>query len=317
VYGDLVLAPMDGFSDLPFRSLCREHGSAMSYTAFVSAQSILDGSPHAQRELRYWTEERPVVFQIFDDSPERLLAAALRVLPLGPDILDINMGCSVRCVSGRGAGAGLLRQPAKIGSILRSLTRALPIPVTAKIRLGWDDASRNYLQVARIIEDSGGAAIAVHARTRAQGYGGQADWDAIAAVRQAVRIPVLGNGDVRELADIDRLLAHTGCQAVMIGRGSMGNPWIFSRRPRRCVSAAEAAAVIEEHLARMLEHHGPERAVILFRKHLTRYLEVRPPDGELRSRLLAAETSESLRAALAEAGLGVAPAPASRLAVAA
>ena len=303
IRGGLILAPMDGFSDLPFRSICRALGSAISVTAFVSAQDLIAGSARAWHTLRYLPEERPVAFQIFDSSPERLLEAGRLALGRSPDILDINMGCSVRCVSGRGAGAGLLRDPEKIARIITDLSRELPIPVTAKIRLGWDDSCRNYLEVARAVEESGGAMLAVHARTRAQAYGGEADWDAIAAIKQAVSIPVVGNGDVRTLEDIDRLQRLTGCDAVMIGRAAMGNPWIFSGRSRPEVSLEEVAGVVHLHLDRMVEFHGADEAPTLFRKHLVRYLDPLRPPAELRLRLLSVRGVDELRQELGRAGL--------------
>ena len=173
VYGDLILSPMDGYSDLPFRSLARRLGSAMSYTEFINAIDVVYGHPHLERKLAYLESERPVVYQVFDDDPERLVKAALKLRPRNPDIIDINMGCSARCVSGRGAGAGLLRTPEKIALIFSRLSKELDIPVTGKIRLGWDDASLNYLDIARIIEDNGGKLIAVHGRTKMQGYTGR------------------------------------------------------------------------------------------------------------------------------------------------
>jgi tRNA-dihydrouridine synthase B len=272
VHGDLILAPMDGFSDLPFRSICRQHGSAVSYTAFVGAVELLNGVEAAWHELSYLPEERPVVFQLFDSDGQRLLRAARDVMRLEPDAIDINMGCSVRRVSGRGAGAGLLRDPVKIEHILRSLVRALDVPVTAKIRLGWNEYERNYIEVARAIEASGASLIAVHGRTRAQGYSGSADWDAIAEIKSATCLPVIGNGDVRTIDDIGRIKAHTSCEAVMIGRAAMGNPWIFQRKPRRQVGMEELARVIELHLSRMLEFHGHAAGMLRFRKHLKRYL---------------------------------------------
>jgi tRNA-dihydrouridine synthase B len=275
VYGDLILAPMDGYSDWPFRSLCRELGSAMSYTEFINAMDIIHGHPHVQAKLSYQPAERPVVFQLFDNDPDRLLQAARLLQERQPDIIDINLGCSARCVSYRGAGAGLLRTPAKITEIFQKLTQALSVPVTAKIRLGWDDTSRNYLEVARMLEDNGAALIAVHGRTKMQGYGGQADWDAIAEVRQAVSIPVIGNGDVRSVADIQRLKAHTGCSAVMIGRGAIGNPWIFSRLDRETVPPEVVRATLHHHFERMQAFHGPKWGLILFRKHAERYLGIR------------------------------------------
>lgn len=303
IRGALILAPMDGFSDLPFRSICRALGSALSVTAFVSAQDLIAGHERAWHTLRYLPEERPVAFQIFDSSPERLLEAGRLALRESPDILDLNMGCSVRCVSGRGAGAGLLRDPEKVARIIASLSREMPIPVTAKIRLGWDDTSRNYLEVARAVQESGGAMLAVHARTRAQAYAGEVDWEAIAAIKQAVSIPVVGNGDVRTFEDVDRLQRLTGCDGVMIGRAAMGNPWIFARRPLAEVPLDEVARVIYLHLARMVEFHGPEQAPILFRKHLVRYLDPLRPPAEIRARLLAARGLDELHQELERAGL--------------
>jgi tRNA-dihydrouridine synthase B len=298
VYGDLILAPMDGYSDLPFRSLCRELGSAMSYTEFINAIDILNGHPYVQEKLAYRAEERPVVYQIFDNDPERLLAAALRLQERQPDIIDINLGCSAKTVSGRGAGAGLLRTPEKVALIFRTLTQALHIPVTAKIRLGWDEATRNYHQIARLLEDNGAAAIAVHGRTRAQGLSGKADWDAIAEIRQSVSIPVIANGDVLSVADIARIKAHTGCPAVMIGRGAIGNPWIFSRVDRERVTPAEAQRVIRIHLDRMLEFYGSQHGLIWFRKHITRYLTPYQLSPTLRQQLVTTENVEDFMALL-------------------
>jgi len=310
VHGDVILAPMDGFSDLPFRSLCRRFGSAVSYTPFVNAMEILAAVPRSLRLLDFLDEERPVVFQLFDSNEARLLQAALTVLERRPDVLDINMGCSVRCVSGRGAGAGLLRDPRKVGRIIASLTRSLPVPITAKIRLGWDAGSRNYLDVAHAIAENGGALIAVHARTREQGYTGRADWDAIAAVKAAVSIPVIGNGDVQRPEDIQRLQRHTGCDGVMIGRAAIGNPWIFQRRDRRDVPREEIVATIRRHVHGMLETYGPRDGVILFRKHLTRYLPPLNPAADLRAALLACVEAGALDELLHQLEVQSEPVPA-------
>jgi nifR3 family TIM-barrel protein len=300
VYGDLILSPMDGFSDLPFRSLCRELGSAMSYTEFVNAMDVVHPHPHLDRKLTFLPEERPIVFQLFDDDPDRLLEAARRLLPRHPDMIDINMGCSARTVSGRGAGAGLLRTPEKIAEIFQKLTGALDIPVTGKIRLGWDADSLNYRLVARIIEENGGALIAVHGRTRAQGYGGRADWDAIAEVKRSVSIPVIGNGDVRCVADIERLKAYTGCQGVMIGRGAIGNPWIFSRMDREQVPPEAVRQVVLLHLERMSHFYHPEYSLVLFRKHLAQYISPYPLDPDIRKRLMTATNKQEFIDLLSE-----------------
>lgn len=292
VFGDRILSPMDGFSDLPFRLTCRELGSAMSYTEFINALDILQGSPHIGRKLEFLPVERPIVFQIFDNDPRRLLEAALRLQERGPDIIDINMGCSVNTVSGRGAGAGLLRSPEKIAQIFSLLSSNLEVPVSGKIRLGWDDQERNYLDVARAIEENGGALLAVHGRTRAQGYGGQADWEPIAEIKAAVSIPVIGNGDVRRVADIERMMAQTGCDAVMVGRGAIGNPWIFSGMDRSQVPPDQVREMMLRHLERMLSFYDGDYGLVLFRKHASRYLSPLPLSRDQRKLLFTAERPE-------------------------
>ncbi len=272
VYGRLVLSPMAGFSDKPFRRICREYGSAMSYTEFVGVGALLNRDPESLKRLEFDAAEQPVSMQIFGHEPELLERAALLVQRLGPAIVDVNMGCSVRDVTGRGAGAALLREPARIADIFSRLTRVLHVPVTGKIRLGWDARSRNYLEVARLLEDNGAALIAVHGRTKDQNYGSRADWDAIAEVKQAVRVPVVGNGDVRTVADIDRMLEHTRVDAVMIGRAAIGNPWIFQRKDLGEVTFAEKADMVRRHLAAMREYYGPDRGLVLFRKHMAKYI---------------------------------------------
>ena len=293
VYGDAILSPMDGYSDLPFRALCRGLGSALSYTEFINALEILNGHPYVHRRYQFLPSERPVVFQIFDNDPDRLVRTAQILRQYEPDIIDINMGCSARGVAARGAGAGLLRTPLKIARTFRRLTRLLDIPVTGKIRLGWDDATRNYCLVARIIEQEGGAMVAVHGRTKVQAYSGNADWDAIAEVRQAVSIPVVANGDVRTAADIERLKNHTGCSAVMIGRAAISNPWIFSHRERHEISSDEVRAAVQQHLQLSLEFYGARRGIVLFRKYAARYLN---PTGELRQRMLTTYDPQELLA---------------------
>lgn len=286
VYGDLILSPMAGFSDKPYRLICREYGSAMSYTEFVSADGILYANDRTWQMLDFETSERPMVFQIFGSDEDRIEAAARRIEELGPDIIDLNMGCSVPKVSGRGAGAALLKDPAKIGRIFARLSRALTVPVTGKIRLGWDDSSLTYLEVARAMEDNGAALIAVHGRTKAQAYNGQANWAAIAEIKQAVNIPVIGNGDVRSVADIERIKAETGCDAVMIARAAIGNPWIFQRKDNEQVTLAEKSALIRRHLQLMLEFYGRERGLVLFRKHVVKYVRGLAHIAQVKARLV-------------------------------
>jgi len=286
VYGDLILAPMTGFSDLPFRMIARSFGSSMGFTAFVNAIEVVKNQEERFEErLAYDDCERPVVFQIFDHEPDRILSAALLLRERNPDIIDVNMGCSTRRVSQRGAGAGLLREPLKIAEIFNKLSRTLDIPITGKIRLGWDNDNKNYLSICRIIEDNGGALIAVHGRTREQKFDGNADWEAIAEIKQAVSIPVIGNGDVQMVRDVDRIIGETRCDAVMIGRAAIGNPWIFSRIDRCQVADEKVRHVMKLHLEIASDFYGPERGIMLFRKHASRYLEPYPLNREQRRQL--------------------------------
>ena len=264
----------------------------MSYSEFINALDVLHDHPRLAQKLAYQESERPVVFQIFDNDPQRLLETALRIQELGPDIIDINMGCSVRSVSGRGAGAGLLQTPSKVARIFSLLSYHLEVPVTGKIRLGWDPDQRNYLLIARIIEENGGSLVAVHARTKTQGYGGRADWDAIAEIKQAVSIPVIGNGDIRSVADILRMKKLTGCDGVMIGRAAIGNPWIFSGLDRWQVPPTQVRTTMLAHLQTMLDFYEGDYGLVLFRKHASRYLSPAPLTRSQRQQLFTAERPE-------------------------
>src|SRR6185436_14384620 len=185
--------------------------------------------------LYYEAAERPITFQIYGDDPDLILKAALRVQELKPDIIDINMGCPAKSIADRGAGVGMMPTPLKIARTFKKLTAALKVPVTGKIRLGWDQ-NKNYKLIARIVEENGGSLIAVHGRTKEQRYSGNSDWDAIAEVKSLVKIPVIGSGDVKTVNDIRRMKQYTGVDAVMIGRGALSNPWIFARLDREQVT---------------------------------------------------------------------------------
>ena len=302
IFGDLILAPMAGFSDMPFRSICRALGSSMSYTEFVNVDELqsLRGIPaRAAQRLEYCEEERPIVFQIYGHDVERIVDTAQRLQDLGPDIIDINMGCYVKKIAERGAGAGMLRDPILIARLMERLAMTLHIPVTAKIRLGWDDDTRNFLVVARALEHHGANLVAIHGRTKAQAYSGDADWDAIASVKQELSVPVIGNGDVRTSEDIVRMKAHTGCDGVMIGRAAIGNPWIFQRKDRDQVSLSERLKLLRKHLDLNLEFYGPEKGLLLFRKHVARYIEVTGEGGrDLRVALLTCNCKQDFEALL-------------------
>jgi nifR3 family TIM-barrel protein len=262
----------------------------MSYTEFINAIDVVNDHPYLANRLAFLEEERPIVFQIFDNDPDRLVEAAVRLREYRPDIIDVNMGCSTKHVSRRGAGAGLMRSPIKVARIFRKLTKAMDIPVTGKIRLGWDEGSKNYALVARIIEENGGKLVAIHARTKKQGYGGKADWDAIAEIKQLVSIPVIGNGDVCTVKDIAQMKQYTDVDAVMIGRAAIGNPWIFARKNRSEVSDAQVRAIMKEHLKSMLGFYGVERGLPLFRKHAARYISPYALSKRQRTELLTCQT---------------------------
>ena len=305
IYGESILSPMDGVSDWPFRSLCRRLGSAMSYTEFVRAEDVLQERASVFKRLTFDESERPVAFQIYGDDPDKIVEAALRIRDLGPDTIDLNMGCPAKSVANRGAGVGMMRTPLKIARTIRKLVAALDIPVTGKMRIGWNDC-QTYKLIARIVEEEGGALIAIHGRTKEQGYGGVADWDAIAEVKAAVKIPVIGNGDVRTVADVKRMQAYTGCDAVMIGREAMANPWIFSGRDREQVPPEEVRAFMREHLRRNIEFYGEEDGQRLFRKYVAQYLMMKRLTREERRNILSKRPPDEFLAVLDEVALTLA-----------
>ena len=302
VYGDAILAPMAGYSDVPYRALCRAYGSSMHYTEFVPVEALLG----KQRDNRFWQRldkqpgEWPMVFQIFGNDAQKILQAAQNIESLEPDIIDINMGCSTRKVSGRGAGVGMMPQPELIAETFSLLSKHLTVPVTGKIRLGWDANEQNFLEIGHILEDNGASLIAMHARTKAQKYEGQADWEAIGALCQTVSVPVIGNGDIQTPDDIDEMIAYTGCQAVMIGRAAIGNPWIFARIARTDLTLADILQAIRLHSREMMAYYGERSGLIQFRKHLKRYLADVPAAQSALDTLLKVETAVHFTKLLAE-----------------
>jgi tRNA-dihydrouridine synthase B len=289
IYGDAIIAPMSGYTDSPFRRICRVNGSAMSYTGLISEGVVRH--EEGERELKFAEEERPIAFNIIGRNEEVIEMVCRFAEEGGADIIDINMGCPSRKVVLKNQGAYLLQHPNLVASIIKRIASVLSVPVTAKIRLGWDCKSRNYLDIARIIEDNGAAMLAVHARTKDQGYTGSADWDAIGEIKKNLKIPVLGNGDIKRAEDIDRMKRHTGCDGVLIGRAAMGNPWIFSRRNREDISQMEMFENAKRHLAYMIEFYG-SYGLILFRKHAVAYFKNTPGAAAVRKAMMTATTAE-------------------------
>jgi nifR3 family TIM-barrel protein len=286
IRGNLFLAPMDGITDSSFRSLARQFGAAASITEFINASDVIYRYDYAKKRLGFREVERPIFFQLYDDDPERIVKAATQLLPLQPDGFDINMGCCAPSVANRGAGAGLLRQPEKVALIFSRLSRLVNLPITGKIRLGWDETNRNHVEIARIIQDNGGSLVSVHARTHQQKYSGKADWEAIKEVKQSVSIPVIGNGDVGSCADIESMFAASGCDGVMIGRAALANPWLFSGYERHEVSIDMVQRALQLHFEYLAEDVGKLRGLILLRKFTSRYLAPYHLESSLRKELL-------------------------------
>lgn len=294
----LVLAPMSGVTNLPFRLLCKEQGAGLVCTEFVSANGLSYGNRKTKQRLRFDDRERPVSAQVFGSQVGPLVEAARQVEEAGADLLDLNLGCTAPKVLRARAGAWLLREPEQVSTLVTALGRAVSIPVTVKIRLGWSSEQINAVEIARRCEDCGAAAIAVHGRTATQGYRGRANWDLIGEVQQAVRIPVIGNGDVREPADAERMLRQTGCAGVMIGRGARGNPWVFRRTAEYLRTGQllppptprERLALARRHGELLCAYKGTYLGALEMRQHLNWYLRGLPHAAAWRQRLNQART---------------------------
>ena len=227
VPGIVALGPMAGVTDLPFRTLCKECGADLIYTEMVSAKGIMYNNKNTEALLRVEESERPVALQLFGEDPKIMAEQAKRIEERNFDILDINMGCPVPKVVNNGEGSALMKTPEKVGEIVHAVSSAISKPVTVKIRKGFGKDDANAPIVAKIAEEAGAAAVAVHGRTREQYYSGKADWEIIKQVKEAVKIPVIGNGDIFTPQDAKRMLEETGCDGVMVARGVQGNPWLF------------------------------------------------------------------------------------------
>lgn len=241
IKNNVVLAPMAGVTDLPFRLLCKEMGCGLLYTEMVSAKAILYNNKNTESLLTVTAGENPISVQLFGSEPQIMADIAKRIEERPFDIIDVNMGCPVPKVVNNGEGSALMRNPKLVGQIVEAMAKAVKKPVTVKIRSGFNSENINAPEIAHIVQESGGAAVAVHGRTREQYYSGRADWDVIRQVKEKVKIPVIGNGDILCGEDAIRMLEQTGCAAVMIGRGARGNPWIFRQVSEYLNSCADNA----------------------------------------------------------------------------
>lgn len=290
---DLRLAPMAGVTNVPFRLVCRECGAGPLTSEEIDARALVLGNERTAALTAYLPEERPLAMQLLGNDPDVLAEAARRLEAAGADAIDLNMGCPVAKIVAKGQGAALMRDRLAAAIVLRTLRKAVRGRLTIKIRGGWDEHTLNAVEIARLAESEGVDGITVHPRTRSQQFTGRAPWEIIAAVVDAVRLPVVGNGDVRSVDDARAMAAATGCAAVMIGRGALGAPWIFRGAP---VTDDERAAVIRRH-ADLIETHLPERlALVQLKKHLAWYSAGRPGSAALRPRLFAASSATDVRA---------------------
>lgn len=296
-----MLAPMAGVSEMPFRRLAFQYGAGLCPTELVSAEGLIRASARTLRYLRRDADwERPFSVQIFGGNPASLTDAAKVAQDHGAEIIDINMGCPVPKVFKHGAGCALMEEPARAAEIVERIGRATGLPVTAKIRSGIDSERINCVEVGLALQEAGCAAVAIHPRTRAQGYAGYADWRLIRRLKEALRVPVIGNGDVKSVADARRMLEETGCDAVMIGRGALGNPWLFRQlEGGEPPTTEERHRVVLEHFAAHVEFRGDPRAALRqFRKHIGWYAKGLSGASAFRAEAMNLETVEAVERAL-------------------
>jgi nifR3 family TIM-barrel protein len=304
---------MAGVTDAAMRLLCAEMGAAWSVSEMISAKGwvLADGRNENARELLMRLPGEGIVgLQLFGREPDYVAEAARRLEHAGFDFIDLNFGCPAPKITGNGEGSALLKEPLLLGRIVRAAADAVSLPVTAKIRSGWDASSVNAVEIARICQDSGAAAVAVHGRTREQHYAGEADWSVIAQVKRAVRIPVLGNGDVRSGADAVRMLSETGCDGVLVARAAQGNPWVFrdiraalEGRPSHPPTPAERVDMVLRHFDLETQLHGQRRGMLEMRKHVAWYVHGLRGAARFRDAVMALDSPDAVRDALREFAL--------------
>ena len=304
IKNQVVLAPMAGYSNTSFRKIIKDMGAGLIFAEMVSDKALVYQNAKTLELLKMSEEERPIAQQIFGSDVESFVKAARIVESvMHPDIIDINMGCPVPKVAvSAQAGSALLKNPDKIKKIVSEVVKAVSVPVTVKIRLGWDESSINCVEVAKVIESAGASAITLHARTRAQGYSGKARWEYIKQVKENVSIPVIGNGDVKTCFEAKRMILETGCDAVMIGRGVLGNPWLI----RDCVEYLESGSVpkpvsnqekiemMKRHFELLKQDKNEKVALLEIRSNILFYLKGMPGNKEMKTRICEAKSEEDI-----------------------
>ncbi|HZK24437.1 MAG TPA: tRNA dihydrouridine synthase DusB [Oscillospiraceae bacterium] len=295
----VLLAPMAGVSDSAFRQIAVEMGCALVYTEMVSAKGIICAPAQSLKLAHFTTAERPIAIQLFGSEAKVMAEGAAVCARLKPEIIDINLGCPVKKVVSKGEGCALMRDPSRVFDLVQAVTRAVtPLPVTVKIRKGWDEDSINAVEVALAAQEAGAAAVAVHGRTRTQGYSGRADWAIIRAVKKKLTVPVIGNGDIWQPKDAARMLEQTGCDAVMLARGVLGNPWLIQRTVHYLregtllpePDVAEKVVLALRHLEMQVQIKGEAIGVREMRKHFAWYLKGVRGAASFRNQIMRVET---------------------------
>lgn len=304
----VMLAPMEDVTDTSFRLICKEQGADMTYSEFVSADALIRNIAATTRKLTIHPAERPTAIQIYGREVEPMVEAARMVEQVAPDIIDINFGCPVKKIAGRGAGSGMMRDVPLMVEMTRRIVEAVSLPVTVKTRLGWDEDSKNIVDIALRLQDTGIAALTIHGRTRAQMYRGEADWTLIGEVKRHpdMRIPIIGNGDVDSGPKAAEMFDRYGVDGVMIGRATYGRPWIFSEVKHYMStgeimpqpSVAERVAIAKEHLAKSLEIKGERVGILEMRRHLSNYFKGLPDFKSMRLKLVTLNDPAELYAVL-------------------
>ncbi|ALO15977.1 putative tRNA-dihydrouridine synthase [Salinivirga cyanobacteriivorans] len=304
----VVFAPMEDVSDPPFRYMCKQFGADLMYTEFIAAEGLVRDAKKSLKKLDIFDYERPIAIQIFGHNIDSMVGAAKMVAEVKPDIIDLNFGCPVKKVAGKGAGAGMLREPEKMVEMTAAIVKAVDIPVTVKTRLGWDEDSKIITELAEPLQDAGIAALTIHGRTRAQFYRGEADWTLIREVKQnpRINIPIIGNGDIKDPVGAKRMFDEYGVDAIMIGRAVIGRPWIF-KEVRHYLDKGEfmppltiddRVDMAQMHLQKSIEWKGDVYGVLEMRQHLSNYFKGLPNFKPRRLKLLTTPEPDGVRAQL-------------------
>jgi len=303
--GRVILAPMAGVTDSSFRILARSFGAALTHTEMISADGLVRQNTNSLRLLYFKEEERPIGVQLYGSDPEKLASAAKEVERLKPDLIDLNFACPVKKVTKKNGGAAVLRDLGLLQKIVSSVTRSVSLPITLKIRSGWDSENIVALEVAKIAQDCGVSAITIHPRTGKSMFRGKANWDIIGEVKSKVNLTILGSGDIFSPQDVKEMIDSTGCDGVMVGRGALGNPWIFERANYYLVtdkflpepSIQDVTDVALKHLTLSVQERGEYWGIMRMRKHLLWYIKRLPRNQELRKSIISTEKFEDLKKA--------------------